>query len=88
MDGVKSWLSKSKSSTKNLSDDGSPKSSRSVDASRGSALSSEDQAVGGAVGGASVPRLTSLAANPASRVLTLLHLSFFSKNILILSCQV
>lgn len=31
MDGVKSWLSKSKGSTKNLSDDGSLKSSRSVE---------------------------------------------------------
>lgn len=32
MDGVKSWLSKSKGSAKNLSDDGSLKSSRSVEA--------------------------------------------------------
>ncbi|CDQ90640.1 unnamed protein product [Oncorhynchus mykiss] len=30
VDGVKSWLSKNKGSTKNLSDDGSLKSSRSV----------------------------------------------------------
>uniref|UniRef100_A0A671X3A7 Myosin XVIIIA n=1 Tax=Sparus aurata TaxID=8175 RepID=A0A671X3A7_SPAAU len=42
VDGVKSWLSKSKGSAKNLSDDGSLKSSRSLTASIAPDLSPED----------------------------------------------
>lgn len=69
MDGVKSWLSKSKGSAKNLSDEGSLKSSRLVDARlrppAKMAAGSEEKAhfspERSTVGGASVPVLTPLA---------------------------